>query len=194
MQDDNLSHESKKGSVGIFILFILILLLLAGTAGVFYASRIQEKPKDLSDTTVTSFDLSEESKMAHRTLDDILLLKRENWQLRDSGRRSHKDLLETTGADVVWTDREVAVGVPVTTELEGASDWVLQHLQDTDVKLIWKEKSEWHGMEAWRLDLGIAVKSGVDRERYFTTDVVFFFHHGNLSNRDRDIPKRTKEE
>ena len=141
-----------------------------------------------------SFDLSEESKMAHRTVDDILLLKRENWQLRDSGRRQHKDLLEASGADVIWTDREVAVGVPVTTELEGASAWVLQHLQNTDVKLIWEEKSEWHGMEAWRLDLGIAVKSGIDRERYFTTDVVFFFHHGNLTNRDRDIPKRTKKE
>lgn len=194
MQDTISSQESKKSGLGIFILFILILLLLAGAAGVFYASCTEEKPKDLSDTTVTSFDLSEESKMAHRTVDDILLLKRENWQLRDSGRREHKDVLEVSGADVMWTDREVAVGVPVTTELEGASGWVLQHLQNTDVKLIWEEKSEWHGMEAWRLDLGIAVKSGIDRERYFTTDVVFFFHHGNLTNRDRDIPKRVKGE
>ena len=194
MQESNSSHESKSGGVGSFILFVLILLLLAGAAGVFYASRTQEKPKDLSDTTVKSFDLSEESKTAHRIVDDILLLKRENWQLRDSGRRVHKDLLEITGADVVWTDREVAVGVPVTTELEGASLWFLQHLQDTGVKLIWEEKSEWHGMEAWRLDLGITVKSGIDRERYFTTDVVFFFHHGNLTNRDRDIPKRIKEQ
>ena len=193
MQETNSSHDSNKGGVGIFILFVLILLLLAGAAGVFYASRMEEKPKDLSDTTVKSFDLSEESKMAHRTIDDILLLKRENWQLRDSGRREHKDLLEASGADVLWTDREVAVGVPVTTELEGASGWLLQHLQNTDVKLIWEEKSKWHGMDAWRLDLGISVKSG-DRERYFTTDVVFFFHHGNLTNRDRDIPKRTKEE
>jgi hypothetical protein len=194
MQDTISSQESKKSGLGIFILFILILLLLAGTAGVFYASYTEEKPKDLSDTSVTSFDLSEESKMAHRTVDDILLLKRENWQLRDSGRREHKDVLEVSGADVMWTDREVAVGVPVTTELEGASGWVLRHLQNTDVKLIWEEKSEWHGMEAWRLDLGIAVKSGIDRERYFTTDVVFFFHHGNLTNRDRDIPKRIKGE
>ena len=194
MRDNGNSRESSSGGVGIFILFIIILFLLAGAAGMFYGSRIQEKPKDPSDTTVKLFDLSEESKMAHRTVDDILLLKRENWQLRDTERREHKDLLQVSGADVVWTDREVAVGVPVTTELEGASGWVLQHLQNTDVKLIWEEKSEWHGMEAWRLDLGIAVKSGIDRERYFTTDVIFFFHHGNLTNRDRDIPKRTKEE
>ena len=194
MRDNGNSRESSSGGVGIFILFIIILFLLAGAAGMFYGSRIQEKPKDLSDTTVKSFDLSEESKMAHRTVDDILLLKRENWQLRDTERREHKDLLQVSGADVVWTDREVAVGGPVTTEREGASGWVLQHLQNTDVKLIWEEKSEWHGMEAWRLDLGIAVKSGIDRERYFTTDVIFFFHHGNLTNRDRDIPKRTKVE
>ena len=194
MQDSNRSHESKKGGLGIFILFILILLLLAGAAGVFYASRTQEKPKDLSDTTVKSFDLSEESKMAHRIVDDILLLKRENWQLRDSGRREHRDLLEVSGADVIWTDREVAVGVPVTTELDGASLWVQEHLQNTDVKYINEQKSKWHGMEAWRLDLGIAVKSGKDAERNFTTDTIFFFHHGNMNNRDRDIPKRTKEE
>ena len=193
MQDSNRSHESKKGGLGIFILFILILLLLAGAAGVFYASCMEEKPKDLSDTTVKSFDLSEESKLAHRIVDDILLLKRENWQLRDSGRREHRDLLEITGADVVWTDREVAVGVPVTTELEGASLWVQEHLQNTDVKFINEEKSKWHGMEAWRLDLGIAVKSGKENERNFTTDTIFFFHHGNLTNRDRDIPKRIKE-
>ena len=194
MQNDRSSHEETHGGLGYFILFVLLLLLLAGAAGMFYGSRIQEKPKDLSDTTVESFDLNEESKMAHNTLDEVLMLKRENWQLRDSERRQHKDRLENSGADVTWTDREVAVGVPVTTELEGASGWVLQHLQNTDVKLIWEEKSEWHGMEAWRLDLGIAVKSGIDRERYFTTDVVFFFHHGNLTNRDRDIPKRIKEQ
>ena len=194
MRNNPDSQESKSGGVGIFILFIIILILLAGAAGMFYGSRIQEKPKDLSDTTVKSFDLSEESKMAHRTVDDVLLLKRENWQLRDTERREHKDMLEVSGADVVWTDREVAVGVPVTTELEGASKWVQEHLQNTDVKFIREEESKWHGMEAWRLDLGIAVKSGKDEERNFITDTVFFFHHGNLTNRDRDIPKISKEE
>ena len=194
MGDNRNSQDSNSGGVGIFILFIIILLLLAGAAGMFYGSRIQEKPKDLSDSTVESFDLSEESKMAHRTVDDVLLLKRENWQLRDSGRRQHKDLLEVSGADVMWTDREVAVGVPVTTELEGASRWVQEHLQTTDVKFIREEKSKWHGMEAWRLELGIAVKSGKDAERNFTTDTVFFFHHGNLTNRDSDIPRVHKEE
>jgi hypothetical protein len=49
-------------------------------------------------------------------------------------------------------------------------------------------------MEAWRLDVGIAVKSGKDNERNFTTDTIFFFHHGNLTNRDRDIPRIPKEE
>ena len=194
MQDSNNSRESRKGCAWIFILFILLLFLLAGAAGAYYASLIQEKPKDLSDTTVKSFDLSEESKMAHRTVDDILLLKRENWQLRDSERREHRDLLEASDADVIWTDREVAVGVPVTTELDGASGWVQEHLQNTDVRFISEEKSKWHGMEAWRLNLGIAVKSGKDTERNFITDTIFFFHHGNLTNRDRDIPKRTKEE
>lgn len=193
MRENRNSREGQSGGVGIFILFIVILILSAGAAGIFYGSRIQEKPKDLSDTTVESFDLGEESKMSHRTVDDVLLLKRENWQLRDSGRRQHKDLLEVSGADVVWTDREVAVGVPVTTELEGASQWVQDHLRTTDVKIIRNEKSKWHEMEAWRLDVGIAVKSGKDAERSFITDTIFFFHHGNLTNRDRDIPRISTE-
>ena len=167
--------------------------MLAVAAGVFYGSLIKEKPKDLSDTTVKSFDLTEESKTAHKTVDDVLLLKRENWQLRDTGRKQHHDQLEISGADVLWTDREVAVGVPVTTELEGASLWVQEHLRNTDVVFINEEESEWNGMDAWRLNLGIAVKSGKDTERKFITDTIFFFHHGNLTNRDRDIPKISKE-
>ena len=194
MRDNENSRGSSGGSLGSFILFIVILLLLAGAAGALYGSRIQEKPKDLSDTSVKSFDLTEESKTAHRTVDDVLLLKRENWQLRDTERRQHHDLMETTGADVLWTDREVAVGVPVTTELEGASRWVQEHLQNTDVVFVHEDKSEWNDMEAWRLILGIAVKSGKDSERKFITDTVYFFHHGNLTNRDRDIPKIPKED
>ena len=194
MRDSLNSRRSNSGGVGIFILFIVLLFLLAGAAGAFYGSLMQEKPKDLSDTTVKSFDLMEESKTAHRTVDDVLLLKRENWQLRDTARRQHHDLLEVSGADVLWTDREVAVGVPVTTELEGASRWVQEHLQNTGVVFINEKKSEWNDMEAWRLDLGISVKSGKDSERRFLTDTVFFFHHGNLTNRDRDIPGISKEE
>ena len=194
MRDSMNSRRSNSGGVGILILFIVLLFLLAGAAGAFYGSLMQEKPKDLSDTTVKSFDLMEESKTAHRTVDDVLLLKRENWQLRDTARRQHHDLLEVSGADVLWTDREVAVGVPVTTELEGASRWVQEHLQNTGVVFINEKKSEWNDMEAWRLDLGISVKSGKDSERRFLTDTVFFFHHGNLTNRDRDIPGISKEE
>jgi len=189
MQESSNSRENNRGGMGIFIIFILGLLLIAAGAGMFYGSRIQEKPKDLADTTVESFDLSEESKTAHRIVDDILLLKRENWQLRDTERREHKDILESTGADISWTDREVAVGVPVTTKLEGASKWVQEHLRDTDVIMIQEEKSEWHGMTALRLDLGIAVKSGKNANRNFLTDTVYFFHHGNLTNRDKDIPE-----
>lgn len=188
MHDNRNSHEESHGGLGYFFLLVFMLLILAGAAGLFYGSLTKEKPKDLSDTTVESFDLSEESKTAHHTIDEILMRKRENWQLRDTERRKHKDMLETSKADLVWTDREVAVGVPVTTELQGASLWVQERLRDTDVKIINDEKSKWHGMPSWRLELGIAVKSGKDSERIFTTDTIYFFHHGNMTNRDRDIP------
>lgn len=194
MQDRQNSHQNRHSGMGIFILFVIALLFIAGAAGMFYGSLIQEKPKDLTDTTVESFDLLEESKIAHRLIDEVLLLKRENWQLRDTERREHKDILETTGADIVWTDREIAVGVPVTTDREGAARWVKDHLLGTDVKPISEEMSEWHGMEAYKLVLGISVKSGKSGERSFITDTVYFFYHGNLTNRDRDISERSKEE
>ena len=54
MQDQNNSQESNRIGVGIFIVIVIILLILAGAAGVYYASLKQEKPKDLSDTTVKS--------------------------------------------------------------------------------------------------------------------------------------------
>ena len=199
MQQNRSSRDNSHGGLGYFILFILILFILAGAAGLFYGSLTQEKPKDLSDTTVESFDLIEESKTAHRIVDDVLLLKRENWQLRDTERRIHKDMLDISNADITWTDREVAVGVPVTTELDGAARWVKEHLRDTDIKVVDEKESMWHDMDAWQLDLGIAVKSGKDSERKFITDTIFFFRHGNLTNRDRDIPSgitssRSKED
>ena len=88
MRDNRNSQENNSGGVGIFILLIIILFLIAGAAGMLYGSRIQEKPKDLSDTTVESFDLSEESKMAHRTVDDVLLLKRETHRGRCMSRKN----------------------------------------------------------------------------------------------------------
>ena len=56
MRDNQNSQKSNSGGIGVLVVFIVILFLLAVAAGMFYGSRIQEKPKDLSDTTVESFD------------------------------------------------------------------------------------------------------------------------------------------
>lgn len=179
------------GGSGIFVLFIVVLLALAGACGLYYASS-KNKPKDLSDTSVTSFDLTEESKNAHKTVDDILLQKKDHWQLRDTERRQRSEKLPATGGEVSWTSREIAVGVPVTTDLEGAFLWVAERLRGTSLTVLNEGKAVWHEMDAYRLDLGIEVRSGKDSVRTFATDSLYFFHHGNLTNKDKDIPKPDK--
>lgn len=186
------SNRKKRGSIGLFALLIVVLLVLAGACGLYYASN-KNKPKDLGNPSVSSFDLTEESKNAHKTVDDILLQKKENWQLRDTERRQRSEKLSSTGGEVSWTSREVAVGVPVTTDLEGASRWVAERLRGTDVKILNEGEASWNKLEAYRLDLGIEVKSGKDSTRTFTTDSIYFFHHGNLTNKDKDIPKSAKD-
>lgn len=69
------SKKKRQGGIGIFALFIGLLVFLAAAAGLFYAFD-KNKPEDLSDESVKLFDLTDRSKTAHKTIDDILLQKR----------------------------------------------------------------------------------------------------------------------
>jgi polysaccharide deacetylase 2 family uncharacterized protein YibQ len=190
-----MTEKKKKGSgVGTFILVVLIALILAGLAGFFYASQ-KSKPKDLSTVKKNeAVDLMEESKRAHHALDEILMKRAETWQLQDSDRKEHTETIPATGAEIHYTQREVDVGVPATTELKGASAWVVQQIPSHSVLHVLNEgPAKYDGYEAYRLDLGISVKNGDAGEKTFVTDSVYFFHNRNLTKKDKDIPKTTAQ-
>lgn len=95
--------NKKKGSGGGFVLtLILVLLAIAVAGGIYYAaSRGGEKDVLDKGAAGTSVDLREESKEAHRAVDDILLSK-DNWQLTDNGREDqHERVKETDRKSVV---------------------------------------------------------------------------------------------
>ena len=76
----------KKGSGGGFVLTLILVLLAIAVAGGIYYAASRDGEKDVLDKGLTgssSVDLREESKEAHRAVDDILLSK-DNWQLTDN--------------------------------------------------------------------------------------------------------------
>ena len=186
--------KKKGGSAGAFFLVIALALVLAGLAGFFYASQ-KNKPKDLADVGKNeAVDLLEESKRAHHALDEVLMQRAETWQLQDSNRKEFTEKIPATGAEIHYTRREVDVGVPTTTDLKGASDWVARQIRTSQTLHVLNEgKAKYEGREAYRLDLGISVKNGEAGEKTFVTDSVFFFHNGNLTKKDKDIPKTTAQ-
>lgn len=111
-------RKKKSGGLGPFILVVVAALLIAGAAGMFYASQ-KSKPKDLSTADKNeAFDLMEESKSAHHTLDEILMKHKDTWQLQDTDRKEKAEKMPSTGVEVHYTQREVDIGVPPTTELK----------------------------------------------------------------------------
>lgn len=65
--------------------------------------------------------------------------------------------------------------MPTTTDLKGASDWVVRQIRTSQTLHVLNEgKAKYEGREAYRLDLGISVKNGEAGEKTFVTDSVFF--------------------
>ena len=113
--------NKKKGSGGGFVLTLILVLLAIAVAGGIYYAASRDGEKDVLDKGLTgsfSVDLREESKEAHRAVDDILLSK-DNWQLTDNGREDQHERMKETGGEVVWNKRQLAIGVPPSTGLEG---------------------------------------------------------------------------
>ena len=176
-------RKQEQGFVGILI---VIFIAIAIACGLYYAVS-KNKPVDVLEAK-KSFDLTEESKEALRTVDNILLEKKDNWQLQERARDDANEKITATGGDVTWIRRQLAVGVPVTTDLQGAADWVKSKLQGTKVKVVGERNAVYNGWDSYRLDLGIEVKAGKGTQQY-TTDTIYFFHNGNLTRADKDIRK-----
>lgn len=169
---------------GLFICLIITVILIAVAGGLYYAVS-KEKPVDvLSGKRV--FNLTDESKEALRQVDSVLLQKKDHWQLQEISREETQEKIAATGGQLLWIKRQLAIGVPVTTDLRGAAEWVASKLQGSKVSVVSQRQATYNGWDSYRLDLGIEVKAGAEKKK-LVTDTIYFFHNGNLTNRDTDI-------
>jgi polysaccharide deacetylase 2 family uncharacterized protein YibQ len=176
----------KKQGKGFIAILLVMLIAIAAACGLYYAVS-KNKPMDVLSAK-KSFDLTEQSKDAFRTVDTILLGKKDTWQLEEKSRGEAFEKIPSTGGDVKWVQRQLAVGVPVTTDLRGAAEWLKAKINGKNVKVISERAATYNGWDAYRLELGITVKAGNGTKNY-TTDTIYFFHNGNLVKPDKDIRK-----
>lgn len=178
----------KKGSGGGFVLTLILVLLAIAVAGGIYYAASRDGEKDVLDKGLTgssSVDLREESKEAHRAVDDILLSK-DNWQLTDNGREDQHERMKETGGEVVWNKRQLAIGVPPSTGLEGAAAWLGEKISSTKMIVLNQREATYNGWEAVRMEIAISAKAGTGKMN-FITDTVYFYHNLNLTKEDKDI-------
>lgn len=185
---------NKKGANSGFVLtLIFALLAIVVACGIYYASN-RGGEKDVLDKSNTSIDLREESKKAHRAVDEILLGKN-NWQLTDNGREDQHERIKETGGEVTWTKRQLAIGIPPTTGLDGASEWLQEKISSTKLVVLNKRVATYNDWDSVRMEIAIETKAG-DGKKGFITDVVYFYHNTNLTEEDKDIKEdkeKTKE-
>ena len=183
----NIDNKKKNINQQGFIFILLVIVIAMAIAGGLYYAVGKNKPVDVL-ASKKSYDLTEASKDAFHNVDKILLEKKDNWQLQEKDRDEVNEKITKTGGDVTWIRRQLAIGVPVTTDLQGAADWVKSRLQGTKVNVIGERTAVYNGWDSYRLDLGIEVKAGQGTRKY-TTDTIYFFHNRNLVKSDKDIRK-----
>ena len=183
-----MSMNSSDGkSNKLLIAAILLIIMAAAMAGGFFYAYQNSKPTDILNGKKT-IDLLDQSKDAHRNVDNILLLKKDHWQLQEKSRDELKEKVPETGGRVIWVKRQLSIGVPVTTDLHGAADWLKDRLSNTELKVVSERTATYNTYDSYRIDVGVEVKAG-DSYKRFITDTIYFFHNGNLYKEDKDVIK-----
>ena len=178
--------KNKKNNHGILILLLVIAVLAIG-CGLFYANSKSEK--DVLDTKPgnepQAVNLLDESIEAQRLVDNILLQKN-NWQLIENDHSREKVEVEGSSATVEINQRELAVGVPETTSLTGAAEWLREKVESAGLVYISGKGAKYKKWDAYKVEIGIKVKAG-QGTRSFVTDTLTLFHNANLTKQDKDI-------
>ncbi len=181
--------NKKTSGRGFVLTLILVLLAIAVAGGIYYAAS-RGGEKDLLDKSIigsSTIDLREASKEAHRAVDEILLGK-DNWQLSDNGLEEQHERMQETGNEVLWTKRQMAIGVPPSTSLEGASEWLNKKITGNKMVVVSQREATYNNWEAVRMEISLTAKAGTGKKN-FTTDIVYFYHNLNLTKEDKDIKK-----
>lgn len=171
---------------GILILLLVIAVLAIG-CGLFYANSKSEK--DVLDTKPgdepQAVSLLDESIEAQRLVDNILLQKN-NWQLIENDHSKEEVEVDGSSATVEINQRELAVGVPETTSLTGAAEWLQEKVEAAGLVYISGKGAKYKKWDAYKVEIGIKVKAG-QGTRSFATDTITLFHNANLTKKDKDI-------
>lgn len=185
----NTKRKKSSGNHVVLLALVTILAVLAVAAGMFYAFGRSEKDimdnKDSKEKKEVS--LLDESIEAQRILDNILL-KKTNWQLIE--REHGENDVNVTGVNtsVKIAQRQLAVGVPASTDLQAAGSWLQEKAAAAGLVIISGKDSKYKDWDAYKVEIGIAVKAGSGKKQ-FVTDTVYFFHNSNLHGEDKDVKK-----
>ena len=187
--------NSGKSSGGKYIILCLIgiIAILAVACGLFYAN--DRSKKDVGDSKHSAptkeVNLLDESIEAQRLVDNILLQK-DNWQLIENDHGKKNVEVEESGAKVQINQRNLAVGVPVSTSVTGAGDWLKTKVEAAGLAYISGRMTKYKTWDAFKAEVGIKVKAG-SGSKEFVTDTIVFFHNGNLKKKDKDVKDLPEE-
>ena len=186
-------RKSSSGGKYIVLGLIGIIAILAVACGFFYAN--DRSKKDVGDSQskgpAKEVNLLDESIEAQRLVDNILLQK-DNWQLieNDNGKKNVE--VEESGAKVQINQRNLAVGVPTSTSVTGAGDWLKNKVEAAGLTYISGRMTKYKTWDAFKAEVGITVKAG-SGSKSFVTDTIVFFHNANLKKKDKDVKDLPEE-
>lgn len=185
----NTKRKKSSGNHVVLLALVTILAVLAVAAGMFYAFGRSEKDimdnKDSKEKKEVS--LLDESVEAQRILDNILL-KKTNWQLIEREHGENDVNVVGVNTSVKIAQRQLAVGVPASTDLQAAGSWLQEKAAAAGLVSISGKDSKYKDWDAYKVEIGIAVKAGSGKKQ-FVTDTVYFFHNSNLHGEDKDVKK-----
>ena len=189
------TRRKKESSGGKYIILCLIgiIAILAVACGLFYAN--DRSKKDVGDSKDTApakeVNLLDESIEAQRLVDNILLQK-DNWQLIENDHGKKVVEVEESGAKVQVNQRNLAVGVPNSTSVTGAGEWLKTKVEAAGLDYISGHMTKYKKWDAFKAEVGIKVKAG-SGSKSFVTDTIIFFHNGNLKKKDKDVKDLPEE-
>lgn len=185
----NTKRKKSSGNHVVLLALVTILAVLAVAAGMFYAFGRSEKDimdnKDSKEKKEVS--LLDESIEAQRILDNILL-KKTNWQLIEREHGENDVNVAGVNTSVKIAQRQLAVGVAASTDLQAAGSWLQEKAAAAGLVSISGKDSKYKDWDAYKVEIGIAVKAGSGKKQ-FVTDTVYFFHNSNLHGEDKDVKK-----
>lgn len=189
------TRRKKESSGGKYIILCLIgiIAILAVACGMFYAN--DRSKKDVGDSKDSApnkeVNLLDESIEAQRLVDNILLQK-DNWQLIENDHGKKNVEVEESGAKVQINQRNLAVGVPNSTSVTGAGEWLKTKVEAAGLDYISGRMTKYKKWDAFKAEVGIKVKAG-SGSKSFVTDTIIFFHNGNLKKKDKDVKDLPEE-